>query len=147
MILFVYVCIPLCGQELVRQMWFKSTKFILHQWERATRQMNSQHIFALEHSPHARKWIFQHVCKTFRKSLSFFSVHNKNSSGSEMTTFLRVQCLATNSPHYSWHHSRGHCHGVYFFTSLNWKSKENELRRKHMEWTIGLTLTCPQTVQ
>lgn len=33
---------------------------------------------------------------------------------------------------------------LFFFTSLNWKSRENESRHPHMEWAIGLTLTCPQ---
>lgn len=71
-----------------------------------------------------------------------------NSPAAEMTTFLRVHYLVPNSPHYSWPYSRGHCHGVYFFfTSLNWKSRENESRHPHMEWAIGLTLTRPQTAK
>lgn len=55
---------------------------------------------------------------------------------------------STNSRHYSWPYSRGHCHGVYlsfFFSSVNWKSRENELRYPCLEWAIGLTLTRPQT--
>lgn len=37
--------------------------------------------------------------------------------------------------------------GLLFSTSLNWKSRENESRHPHMEWAIGLTLTCPQTAK
>ena len=91
-------------------------------------------------------YFFLTYAKHFVKRL--IATSKLNSPAAEMTTFLRVHYLAPNSPHYSWPYSRGHCHGVYFFfTSLNWKSRENESRHPHMEWAIGLTLTCPQTAK
>lgn len=73
-----------------------------------------------------------------------------NSLAAELTAPLTLSYLSPNSPHYSLPYSRGHCHGVspfflFFFTSVNWKSRENESRHPHTKWSIGLTLTRPQT--
>ena len=119
-------------------------KFSVHPWDWEKKQVI--YVCDLQHVLHTTRYIFFNLCKTFGKMSHPMS--KLNSPVAEMTSFLRVHYLATNSPHYSWPYSRGHCHGVYFFfTPLNWKSRENESRHPHMEWAIGLTLTCPQTAK
>ena len=123
----------------------ESMKFSVHLWDREKEQV--KYVRDLQCVLHTSRYIyFLTYAKHFVKRL--IATSKLNSPAAEMTTFLRVHYLAPNSPHYSWPYSRGHCHGVYFFfTSLNWKSRENESRHPHMEWAIGLTLTCPQTAK
>lgn len=63
--------------------------------------------------------------------------------------FTQTVLASPNRPDYSWLYSRGHCHGgffcLFFFTSVNWKSKENESKYLRLVWAIGLTLIHPQT--
>lgn len=119
-------------------------KFNVHLWDRE----EVRYVCDLQHVLHTSIYIYIiFLCmQNILQNVSFYAMSKLNSPAAEMTSFLRVHYLAPNSPHYSWPFSRGHCHGVYFFffTSLNWKSRENESRHPHMEWAIGLTLTCPQ---
>lgn len=72
------------------------------------------YITAYTSAPHIR-FIYISCMQNTLQNVSFRPMTELNRPGAETATFLRMHYIETNSSHYSWPYSRGHCHGVYFF--------------------------------
>lgn len=106
------------------------------------------HVCDLQHVLHTCRYMYFYHMQNIVQNVWFYFMSKLNTLRLKWLLFSKCTTLKLIVPIIHGPTAEVTAMGfTFFFTSLNWNSRENESRHPHMEWAIGLTLTCPQTAK